>query len=40
MHLKCLKSLLKKIQNQISIKIKTIRSDHGGEFKNENLEKI
>ena len=32
------KTFAKRIQNQLSLKIKTIRSDHGGEFENENFE--
>ena len=32
------KIFAKRIQNQLSLKIKTIHSDHGGEFENENFE--
>lgn len=34
------KNFAKKIQNQKSIKIRTIKSDHGGEFEKENFKKI
>ena len=34
-----LKLFSKRIQNLLSLKIKTIRSDRGREFENENLEK-
>lgn len=34
------KTFAKRIQNQLSLKIKTIRSDHGGEFENENFENL
>ena len=36
----CFKNFTKRIQNQLSLKIITIRSDHGGEFENEKFEEF
>ena len=36
----CFKNFTKRIQNQLSLKIINIRSDHGGEFKNEKFEEF
>ena len=36
----CFKNFSKRIQNQLSVKIITIRSDHGGEFENEKFEEF
>ena len=36
----CFKNFSKRIQNQFSLKIITIQSDHGGEFENEKLEEF
>ena len=37
---KCFKTFSKRIRNQFSLKIITIRSDHGGEFENEKFEEF
>ena len=38
--LKHLKKFAKLVQNEKDLKIKILRSDHGGEFKNESFEKF